>query len=52
MAPLHGWLSIVAVLLLVVSASGEPQLLAPVTHRIGPNDILRAQVFGEDDLLV
>ena len=52
MAPLHGWLSIAAVLLLVVSARGELQSLAHGTYRIGPNDIIRVQVFGEDDLTV
>lgn len=52
MAPLHGWLSIAAVLLLVVSARGELQSLAHGTYRIGPNDIIRVQAFGEDDLTV
>ncbi len=43
----------VALVLWVVAgtAAAEPVLVAPV-YRIGPNDVVRVQVFGEEDLAV
>jgi polysaccharide export outer membrane protein len=44
----------VALVLWVVAgmaAAAEPVLVAPV-YRIGPNDVVRVQVFGEEDLTV
>ncbi len=52
MIPHHGWRAGLIVLLLAVSAAAEQTPPAHATYRIGPNDIIRVQVFGEDDLTV
>lgn len=51
-APLRRVLWVALVLWVVTgTAAAEPVLVAPV-YRIGPNDVVRVQVFGEEDLTV
>lgn len=45
------WLSIVLTVLMALHAAAETQG-PPSGYRIGPNDVVRIQVFGEDDLTV
>ena len=48
-----GWMSGLAVfvLLLIRIAAADPSPV-PQAYRIGPNDVIRVQVFGEEDLTV
>ena len=48
-----GWMSGLAVfvLLLIGIAAADPSPV-PQAYRIGPNDVIRVQVFGEEDLTV
>jgi polysaccharide export outer membrane protein len=46
------WLSIVLTVLMVLHAAAAETQAPPSGYRIGPNDVIRIQVFGEDDLTV
>lgn len=49
---LRGVFLIIALLAVSPPARAEVVPLTPSTYRIGPNDVIRVQVFGEDDLSV
>ena len=46
------WLSFTLVMLIALSAAATESGLAQSGYRIGPNDVIRIQVFGEEDLTV
>ncbi|MBA3753540.1 MAG: SLBB domain-containing protein [Nitrospira sp.] len=46
------WLSFVVVILITLNAAATESSSVQSGYRIGPNDVIRIQVFGEEDLTV
>ena len=46
------WLSFTVVMLIALNAAATESIPAQFGYRIGPNDIIRIQAFGEEDLTV
>src|SRR5690606_1328338 len=45
-----GWVNVAIILLMAFSGAVADPNVPQAGYRIGPNDVIRIQVFGEDDL--
>ena len=49
---IYCWLSFVVAMLIALNAAAMEPSSEQSSYRIGPNDVIRIQVFGEEDLTV